>query len=50
MFVETLEAIRGNFQKLYRQTFGGGQADIILEEGVDPLEQLDGVRLGGGLL
>ena len=38
LFVETLEAIRGNFQKLYRQTFGGGQADIILEEGVDPLE------------
>ncbi len=38
LFVETLEAIRVNFQKLFRQTFGGGQADIILEEGVDPLE------------
>ncbi len=38
LFVETLEAIRINFQKLFRQTFGGGQADIILEEGVDPLE------------
>ncbi len=38
LFVETLEAIRQNFQKLFRQTFGGGQADIILEEGVDPLE------------
>ena len=38
LFVETLEAIRLNFQKLFRQTFGGGQADIILEEGVDPLE------------
>ncbi len=38
LFVETLEAIRGNFQTLYRQTFGGGKADIILEEGVDPLE------------
>ncbi len=38
LFVETLDAIRGNFQSLFRQTFGGGQADIILEEGVDPLE------------
>jgi chromosome segregation protein len=38
LFVETLDAIRGNFQKLYRQTFGGGKADIVLEEGVDPLE------------
>lgn len=38
LFVETLEAIRTNFQKLFRQTFGGGHADIILEEGVDPLE------------
>jgi chromosome segregation protein len=38
IFVETLEAIRTNFQKLFRQTFGGGQADIILEEGVDVLE------------
>ena len=38
LFVETLEAIRINFQKLFRQTFGGGKADIVLEEGVDPLE------------
>ncbi len=38
LFVETLEAIRINFQKLFRQTFGGGQADITLEEGIDPLE------------
>ena len=38
LFVETLEAIRQNFQKLFRQTFGGGKADIVLEEGVDPLE------------
>jgi chromosome segregation protein len=38
LFSETLEAIRLNFQKLFRQTFGGGQADIILEEGVDVLE------------
>ena len=38
LFVETLNAIRGNFQTLFRQTFGGGKADIILEEDVDPLE------------
>ena len=38
LFVETLEAIRQNFQKLFRQTFGGGKADIILEADVDPLE------------
>jgi len=38
IFVETLEAIRQNFQRLFRQTFGGGQADIILEPDVDPLE------------
>jgi chromosome segregation protein len=38
LFVETLEAIRQNFQKLFRQTFGGGQADIILEADVDPLD------------
>ncbi len=38
LFVETLEAIRLNFQKLFRQTFGGGKADIILEADADPLE------------
>lgn len=38
MFLETLEIIRQNFQKLYRKSFGGGSADIILEEGEDVLE------------
>jgi chromosome segregation protein len=38
LFAETLEAIRQNFQVLYRRTFGGGNADIILEEGVDILD------------
>jgi len=38
LFLETLETIRQNFQQLYRKAFGGGQADIILEEGVDTLE------------
>ncbi|MHB8970620.1 MAG: chromosome segregation protein SMC [Pirellulaceae bacterium] len=38
LFSETLEAIRTNFQQLYRRAFGGGKADIVLEEGVDILE------------
>jgi len=38
LFLETLEAIRVNFQALYRKAFGGGKADIMLEEGVDILE------------
>jgi chromosome segregation protein len=38
LFEETLEIIRANFQILYRKAFGGGRADLVLEEGVDPLE------------
>ncbi|MFO0911559.1 MAG: chromosome segregation protein SMC [Pirellulales bacterium] len=38
LFQETLEAIRTNFQQLFRRVFGGGSADIVLEEGVDILE------------
>lgn len=38
LFSETLEAIRANFQHLYRRAFGGGKADIVLEDGVDLLE------------
>jgi chromosome segregation protein len=38
LFSETLEAIRANFQELFRKVFGGGRADIRLEEGVDILE------------
>jgi chromosome segregation protein len=38
LFLETLNAIRENFQRLFRQTFGGGRAELVLEEGVDPLE------------
>ncbi len=38
MFMETLEVIRTNFQKLYRKSFGGGNADIVLEAGEDVLE------------
>ena len=38
LFMETLEAIRANFQVLYRKAFGGGHADLALEEGKDVLE------------
>lgn len=38
LFVDTLEAIRLNFQRLYRKSFGGGTADLILEDSDDPLE------------
>lgn len=38
LFLDTLEAIRQNFQKLYRKSFGGGTADLILEQSDDPLE------------
>jgi chromosome segregation protein len=36
LFRETLETIRSNFQQLYRKSFGGGSADIILENPEDP--------------
>jgi len=32
VFVKTLEVIRGHFQELYRNLFGGGEADILVEE------------------
>ena len=38
LFTETLSAVRGYFQELFRKLFGGGQADVILEDGVDVLE------------
>ncbi|WP_404309351.1 chromosome segregation protein SMC [Neorhodopirellula lusitana] len=38
LFLDTLEAIRQNFQKLYRKSFGGGHADLVLEDSDDPLE------------
>lgn len=38
LFAETLEAVRANFQQLFRKLFGGGQADIVLEEGLDILD------------
>ena len=38
LFTETLEAIRSNFRRMFRRVFGGGEADIVLEEDVDILE------------
>jgi len=38
LFTDTLTAVRGYFQELFRKLFGGGQADIVLDDGVDVLE------------
>jgi chromosome segregation protein len=37
-FAATFEQIRVNFQELFRKLFGGGKADIILEDPERPLE------------
>ena len=38
LFTDTLAAVRGYFQELFRKLFGGGQADIVLEDEADVLE------------
>jgi len=38
LFSETLETVKGHFQTLFRDLFGGGHADIVLEENVDILD------------
>jgi chromosome segregation protein len=38
LFLETFEAVRENFQRIFRQLFGGGRAEVSLEEGADVLE------------
>jgi chromosome segregation protein len=38
LFSETLETVREHFQTLFRDLFGGGQADLVLEENVDILD------------
>jgi len=35
---DTIETVRGHFRDLFERLFGGGQGDIVLEEGVDLLE------------
>lgn len=38
MFVESFECVRGHFRDLFRRLFGGGEADVILEDSEDVLE------------
>lgn len=38
LFEKTYHEVRQNFQAMFRKLFGGGKADIILEENVDILE------------
>jgi chromosome segregation protein len=38
LFSDTFVTIRGNFQELFRKLFGGGMADIILEDDADILD------------
>ncbi len=38
LFTETFTAVRGHFQELFRKLFGGGMADVVLEDDADVLE------------
>lgn len=38
LFLETFESVREHFQELFRRLFGGGRADILLEDETDVLE------------
>ncbi|GJQ58767.1 MAG: chromosome segregation protein SMC [Candidatus Scalindua sp. AMX11] len=38
LFEKTFHDIKNNFRVIFRKLFGGGKADIILEEGVDILD------------
>ena len=38
MFLATFETVRANFQDLFRKLFGGGRADILLQNPEDVLE------------
>lgn len=38
LFAETFALVRTNFQDLFRRLFGGGQADVLLENEADVLE------------
>ncbi|MCR4425183.1 MAG: chromosome segregation protein SMC [Firmicutes bacterium] len=37
-FLETFEAIRGEFAAIFTDIFGGGKADLVLEDDSNPLE------------
>ena len=38
LFAETFEKVRVNFQEMFRELFGGGQANLLLVDDADPLE------------
>ncbi|MEX0642018.1 MAG: chromosome segregation protein SMC [Pirellulales bacterium] len=38
LFLRTVETVRGHFQELFRRLFGGGEADIVVDEAEDVLE------------
>ena len=38
LFAETFEKVRVNFQEMFRELFGGGQANLVLVDEADPLE------------
>ena len=38
LFQETFDAVKVHFNEIFRKLFGGGKADIVLEEGEDILE------------
>ena len=38
LFQETFDAVKGHFNEIFRKLFGGGKADLVLEEGEDILE------------
>jgi chromosome segregation protein len=38
LFADTFQTIRGHFQELFRKLFGGGMADVVLEDENDLLE------------
>jgi chromosome segregation protein len=38
LFMETFASVREHFQELFRKLFGGGMADIVLEENTDILD------------
>ena len=38
LFTNTFERIRGNFQEMFTELFGGGRANLILSDENDPLE------------
>lgn len=38
LFLDTFNEVRSNFQRIFRQMFGGGKADVRLEEGVGVLD------------